>query len=54
MLVWNISRTVSVCVYRDNGAWWYELVGRLDWVILLDLALYLPSASVFSVFMAVA
>jgi len=53
-------RTIEECNYvltylRYNGAQWYEqflLVGQLyRGLILLGLALYLPSASVSSVFM---
>ena len=58
MLVWrkgNIKKTVSVTALCANGAQRYEQflqVGRLYRVlILLALALYLPSASISSVFM---
>ena len=62
MLVWrkgNINKTVFVLwhhtVYYYNDAQWYEQflqVGRLYWaLILLDLALCLPSASASSVSM---
>jgi len=60
--IWNVMLVWRVCwslcysvVYHCNGAQLYEQflqVGRLYWsLILLDLALCFPSASVSSVFM---